>query len=713
MADKDLSAALLTAIEKFQVGVHSWNQWRLAYPNILVALVRANLKGANLRGASLKKADLRGASLVDASFSNTNFSGADLSRSRLNKTELSVADLGEIGFVGELLRTDSASVFGKVLLRAPDFIEVDSQKFDLGGFNLQGADFSGVVLIEADLSGAVLDGADFSNAVLEEADLRGTDLSGANLSEATFDGARFDKADLRGVCFRGVNLRKAWLTMADLRGVDLSRANLYEAKLIRTNLSGANLTEATLSRAYLAETNFSHATLDRADLNEADLSEADLSGATLVEANLRETMLTGTNLDNADLSEATLMNVDLSGWDLRAVQLNGADLRYADLSGANLNGVVLGKALCMETYLNGASLDKADLRQADLYRADLSEANLRGANLCDTNFERANVLGTDFTGAVLTGACIKDWNVNRATCLKGVKADFVYRDRSSGTGGRKSEFTDRYPSFGIFNPDEFSTLFQQAVETLDIVFTAGINWRVFIYAFQEIIEEYADQSIAIQALENKGKGAFIVRLEVSADADRPAIEEHIKALYEDKLFQIEEYHRNVLKAKEGEILAYKQQSVNLMTIVEKLSDRTVMTSEVTQNFLAPVANAAGTNYGSMSALQNNYGSSAEDITTLIGALRGQVQTFPADHQEESLDVISALETDIEQAQPDKKRISRWLKKLAIAGSTVGAITGGAATFSGNLTEFTSNVNALAEAIGIPLEQIQISETPEP
>ena len=44
-------------------------------------------------------------------------------------------------------------------------------------------------------------------------------------------------------------------------------------------------------------------------------------------------------------------------------------------------------------------------------------------------------------------------------------------------------------------------------------------------------------------------------------------------------------------------------------------------------------------------------------------------------------------------------------------TTVGALAGGAATFSGNLNTFTGNVIELTETVGIPVEEVQPSQSP--
>ena len=294
--------------------------------------------------------------------------------------------------------------------------------------------------------------------------------------------------------------------------------------------------------------NLRGAVLNGADLRGADLHGVDLHGASLVQANLCEASLYGADLSKASLREAFLYRANLSG-----ANLSDACLRHADLSQANLSEVDLCRA----------SLYAADLIESDLSGADLSEADLREANLIQTQ-----VLRTRFEQSIFTGACLKDWNANRSTKFEGVICEYVYL---------QSWWKDRRPREGTFKQGEFAALFQQVVDTVDLIFKDGIDWQAFFQSFQELQGQYADQDLSIQAIEKKRDGAFIVRLEVAEDADKTVIESSARELYETKLALMEQRYRDVLEAKEGEIAAYREQSTNLMEIIKLQSVRPPMT----------------------------------------------------------------------------------------------------------------------------------------
>lgn len=107
---------------------------------------------------------------------------------------------------------------------------------------------------------------------------------------------------------------------------------------------------------------------------------------------------------------------------------------------------------------------------------------------------------------------------------------------------------------------------------------------------------------------------------------------------------------------------------------------------------------------------NISGVDPKDIIRLIANLRNQAQTFPSECRDDVLMELDDLESDLNTSQPSQARISRRLKRIAAIATTVRSIIGSSA-LSGNLNEFTSNANALAETFDSPLESIKPSEKP--
>jgi uncharacterized protein YjbI with pentapeptide repeats len=332
------------------------------------------------------------------------------------------------------------------------------------------------------------------------------------------------------------NGKRITIRGAKLSGVDLSRTNLSRADLSKADLIGAKLNEANLSEAYLSE-----ADLIGADLNSADLSSADLIGANLIGANLNKAYLSG-----ADLTKANLSGADLVGAKLIGAKLSGANLSGAKLIGANLSGA----------YLRGANLKGANL----------IDANLIGANLSRANLHRTKALHSNLYKAILTGACLQDWHTNSATNLEDVICDYIYL---------QVDQQERRPIQGNFAPGEFTNLFQKALETVDLIFSNGIDWQAFFISFEKIQIKTGILELSLQTIENKNDGTLVIRLSVPNEVNKTDIEHSLKREYEHQLKVIDKIYRYQLQATYEEIATYRHQSIDLIEIVKVMASRTI------------------------------------------------------------------------------------------------------------------------------------------
>ncbi|NEQ83865.1 MAG: hypothetical protein F6K26_27890 [Moorea sp. SIO2I5] len=282
----------------------------------------------------------------------------------------------------------------------------------------------------------------------------------------------------------------------------------------------------------------------------ADLTDANFTGATLKSTDLREANLTRTcwrntiKLDRARpgktiLADTAVRELLVSG--------NGENNSYvkANLRGANLRG---------------ANLNKANLKLADISEATLEDANLEWANLTE-----ANCVGTNFTHAYFTGACLEAWNIDSTTTLTNIDCRFVYllEKPEPGTDNR-----ERRPSSGDFQPGEFTKLFQEVLNTVDLIFQNGIDWKAFVTAFKKVQVENEDTELAIQSIENKGDGVVVVKVSVPPDTNKEKIHSEFTQNYELALKAAEEKYKAELKAKNNEIVIYREQSAQLIEIIK-------------------------------------------------------------------------------------------------------------------------------------------------
>jgi len=336
------------------------------------------------------------------------------------------------------------------------------------------------------------------------------------------------------------------LIYADLQGIELFNANLKNAYLLSANLNSAHLKNANL--------NF-------ADLENAHLANADLSSAQLKNANLNSAFLYSAYLEKADLSSANLAFAKLLSANLEKADLSSANLTFADLLSANLNS--------------------AQLKNANLNFANLTLVNLENSDLSNAFLAVVKALKTSFKGATLTGACIADWHTNSETNFEDVVCDYIYRQWD----GAKQEPTERYPSDPNrnFAPGEFTKIYQQVRETVDLFFGESIDWQVFLTSYQNVQLESNYGELDICAIKKLSDGSFVISVEVPATSDKAEIERVFFQKYKKALSTKTKEYRKILQSKNKEIQNHQQEiiqlhrekSTDLMKIIELQAQQTI------------------------------------------------------------------------------------------------------------------------------------------
>ena len=325
----------------------------------------------------------------------------------------------------------------------------------------------------------------------------------------------------------------------------------------------------------------------------------DLTGVKLYLANLREAKLGGAILTNADLTGAILTDADLS-----YANLYLADLRYADLSYANLR----------ETYLR---------------EANLGSAILIDTNLTDAYLARVQALGTNFIGTTITGACIQNWNINSETNLKNVICDYIYLEKN------KKERRPSDPNRN-FEPGEFAKLVEEYIETVDLVFKDGIDWQTFLTAFRELQIESESGELSVRAIEKKRDGAFVIRVDTPAGANKETIEasfwDKYQPLLEAKdreiklLSEQKEFYSQQTESYEEQIEVIRKDNTRLIGIVETMVEKE--TSKVNMTFNAPVNTVAGNVEGNQNIYAPEQQTLAEAAAEIQKLLKQLKQTNP-------------------------------------------------------------------------------------
>lgn len=192
----------------------------------------------------------------------------------------------------------------------------------------------------------------------------------------------------------------------------------------------------------------------------------------------------------------------------------------------------------------------------------------------------SQAVGTDFTSAHMTGACVEALNIESSTKLEYVDCDFVYLLEKPKP---KTDNRERRPSSGEFAPGEFTKLFQEVLHTVDFIFRNGVNWKAFVNAFKNLQVEKEGTKLAIQSIENKGDDVVVVKVDVSPDeTDKEKIHSEFTQKYELALKAIEEKYQAQLEEKKQQLALhqehlndYRQRYTKMEKIIGTLAARPV------------------------------------------------------------------------------------------------------------------------------------------
>jgi uncharacterized protein YjbI with pentapeptide repeats len=312
-----------------------------------------------------------------------------------------------------------------------------------------------------------------------------------------------------------------WLTLKqEYRDPWLRRIVIAFAGLGGTSFFQANLTATDFTGAILKNTNFNQAILNKTIFKQVIKLELARPGKTL--------------LMNPQVREL-LINPSTGA---------GQDLTKADLRGANL--------------------DSANLQRTNLRLADLSQASFKYANLREANLTEVNAVNADLSHATLTGACVENWNIDATTQLAEVNCQYIYLLNNQ---------KERRPSSGEFEPGEFTKLFAEVFDTVDLIFREGVDWKAFTNAMKQVQVQNEETPLELQSIENKGDGVVVIKVHVPPDTNKEKIHQEFNQSYQLQLAAVEAQYKAQLSAKETEITLYRQHNSTLENIVNTLASK--------------------------------------------------------------------------------------------------------------------------------------------
>lgn len=239
------------------------------------------------------------------------------------------------------------------------------------------------------------------------------------------------------------------------------------------------------------------------------------------------TSFKGTNLTDANLTSTRIPSADFAATDLtrtkwREAEIHNAwfgdNIRFRDpvirslLVNGSSDGNLSGR------NLSGLDLSGSRLAGTDLSHADLSNSTLLSADLRNTNMAEAQALGAAFCKATLTGACLRDWNIDHRTNLAGVECDYFFlleKENKLGSRERRPHQADAILQTGVFEK-----LFVEVRDTIDLMIKDGGDRAAWLQAFRRLLNEYPEiGSESIRSIKRAG-GMTVITLAAPPGIDK-------------------------------------------------------------------------------------------------------------------------------------------------------------------------------------------------
>lgn len=98
---------------------------------------------------------------------------------------------------------------------------------------------------------------------------------------------------------------------------------------------------------------------------------------------------------------------------------------------------------------------------------------------------------------------------------------------------------------------------------IDWIFADGIDWQAFLISFQKLQNKF---KLIIKAIENQSEGNLIIRLEISAFANRVEVERCLKHEYQVELEALKKKYK--IKYNDQELAINRHNNANLLKVIK-------------------------------------------------------------------------------------------------------------------------------------------------
>ena len=276
----------------------------------------------------------------------------------------------------------------------------------------------------------------------------------------------------------------------------------------------------------------------------------------------------------------------------------------------------------------------------------------------------------------MTGACIEAWNIESTTQLNNVDCRFVYllENPKPGTDDR-----ERRPSSGDFQPGEFTKLFEEVLNTVDLIFRDGIDWKAFVNAFQNVQNQNEDTKLGLQSIENKGDGVVVVKVGVPDGADKEKIHSDFTHYYQLGLQAAEEKYKALLNMQKEDIDFLRKQNAKIPEMIMSLANQSMNVKVDNKIENKPMTNSNDAsrkiNIGSVGGDFNASGQ-ALNLGEISGTVTNTINELPSSPEPDELGVKellaqlqAAIEAEKNLPEEDKAEALEQVKTLAEAGKS--------------------------------------------
>lgn len=678
-------------------------------------LCGGNFREVDLSGADFSGADIRGARFVEATLRGVNFSHARAGLQRrwwigqmfllvilavLAGTFQGVAGgliggiLGNANFSFRLPGALGVAIVGGVL------IAIAYQGFTLRALGRVSfafaiafiAAFPIAISIFGLLTGTILTAGTFAIAIaiaivgVFSVAVTGAFSSGGTGTTASilaFLVALFVAAAVADMLLGANSLSGAISGAAGLAAVSSGVSGYVERQVKRSDLKFENLRVIGLNFSALGGTTFSGSNLTR-----STFAHAILKSINFANSRQKYTILTHVRWHQAEhLDRARLGNANLQDLRVRHLltTLNGIDqdLSNADLRGANLAGAKLHRAILKGVNLSGAILHHAELR---------------GATLTE-----ANCIGTDFTAAHLTGACLEAWNYDDTTILRDIDCQYVFLKAQPNALGWRERLPHNPDK--CFAPGDFEKYFREVLDEVRLLIRGGVDPQAFKTAFQALMENHGIAPGDVRSISRRD-GDVLIDVAIPAGVAKPDVARTFDSTYETALpAAAAQALLEAERRSKQEIIQLANRSIDSISTV--LSNLTIHNTAMNHSQNPNVSTGDGSFYAGGDV---NLSGSTINLGEISGQVTNQINQIPAPtapDQPNLRDILTQLktaaETDGELSDDEKAEALQAISRIAAAGTepnpddkTKGMVKRATATLKG-MTETLTDASKLAEA----------------